>query len=552
MSLDRYGKLIVALFVSLFVALVFSQSDKKFVLDELDFPIVAKATSETLKPIYYRGEGQEEHLGLYHPPLYIYMLSAHIKAFGFSENSVRSFGLLSVLITAILTAILGVRISSTRSPIYLPIFVALYLSHPYTIANTTLPDIDQSILPPLIILYLILLFDNRKDWLLALAFTFLLWAKLTTPLVLIPFSMLYWYFGEKSIDGTLSRSIRVFGGATIVFLCSYLIYCKLTNLPFGYTADFLLHSFTKGSGATELSVVYNKIVQNFSYSSGFLEWVMYPFVCLFVLSLILSIPKCCSDSAVFKTLGLGVLTIFVTIFYCGLIPPFGGFFKYPFPVFQLACLVISIAIASRLQVSSLIIKFSAGLGAILAIFVFVFQTKYLGDHRLLANFIEASFVENVAPIFLLLIVAFLFSILSKNVAAIVLSLMVGCQVGLAVGVSRNHAISVYPTKYNYGQLGFDDTVAYLKQKLEPGEVIWSMKDIGYYSGNKYVESYSYYFDKKVESKIISLSSSGMRYFVATRDVGEDRLDAYPAVLAALNECCSLEKNFGNYYIYRKK
>jgi hypothetical protein len=123
---------------------------------------------------------------------------------------------------------------------------------------------------------------------------------------------------------------------------------------------------------------------------------------------------------------------------------------------------------------------------------------------------------------------------------------------LAVGVSRTHAVSEFPTKYNYGQLGFDHTVGYLKEKLAPGEVIWSMKDIGYYSGNKYIESYSYYYDEDVEYKIMSLSSAGVRYFVATRDIGEDRIDASPKVLAALENCCILEKNFGNYYIYRKK
>lgn len=552
MNIDRYGKLIVALFVALFVVLVFSQADKKFVLDELDFPIVAKATSESLKPIYYRGEGNEEHLGLYHPPLYIYMLGAHIKAFGFSENTVRSFGLVCTLITALLTAILGSRVSLSRSWVFLPIFVALYLSNPYTIANTTLPDIDQSILPPLMVLYLIYLFDNKRDRFLVTVFFILLWSKLTTPLALIPFSILYWYFQGKSISGAVLRGFRVFGIGALVFLLSYWVYCELTNLPFSYTFGFLLHSFSKGSGASEIANVLNKIIQNYSYSIGFVAWITYPFAFLFLVSLILNIYKYRSDADTEKVLALGLLTLFVTVFYCGLIAPFGGFFKYPFPVFELACLVVSLTVSPFIQIGNRVNLYAIGFGCLSAIVTLVLVIRYLGDHRVVANFIETAFVVNIAPFAIVFIVAVIFSFLSRNAAAIFLSIMLGCVIGLGVGVSRYQAVSVYPTKYNYGQLGFDDTVAYLKQNINPGEVVWAMKDIGYYSGNRYIESYSYYFDKDVRQKIIQLSETNVRYFIATRDVGEDRLDAYPMVLEALETCCSLEKKFGNYYVYRKR
>lgn len=552
MNANRYSQIIVVFFVTMFVILVFSQADKKFVLDELDFPIVAKATSETLKPIYYRGEGQEEHLGLYHPPLYIYMLGAHIKAFGFSENTVRSFGLICTLITALLTAILGRRISQLSPWVFIPIFVALYLSNPYTIASTTLPDIDQSILPPLFVLYLIFLFDNKRERVLMTTFTVLLWTKLTTPLALIPFSLIYWYFQKQSISELALRGIRVFGGALLFFLVSYWIYCELFGLPFSYTFDFLLHSFSKGSGASGFTNIVDKIIQNFKYSTGFLASITYPFAVLFVISLILNVSKIKTDANASKIFGLGCLTVFVAVFYCGLIAPFGGFFKYPFPVFELACLVISLTAVSYVRDCS---RFNNCLIALIFISgccVFVLQVKYLGDHKMLAVFFEREFFVNIISASLGGGITLLFFVVSRKFSAIILSVMIGCVVGLGLGVSRFHSISPYPTKYNYGQLGFEETVEYLKQRLLPGEIIWSMKDIGFYSGNRYVESYSYYFDSDVEKKILSLSENNIRYFVATKQIGEDRLDAYPMVLASLEKCCLLDKSFGNYYIYRKK
>lgn len=552
MNIYSHGRIIVAFFLAVFVMLVFSQADKKFVLDELDFPIVAKATSEKLKPIYYRGEGHEEHLGLYHPPLYIYMLGAHIKIFGFSENTVRSFGLFCTLITTLLTAILGSRISQLNPRLFIPIFVALYLSSPYTIANTTLPDIDQSILPPLFVLYLIFLFENKRDQILLVAFTVLLWTKLTTPLALIPFSLIYWYFQKQSISEIVSRGIRVFGGALLAFIISYSIYCELFDLPFFYTFDFLFHSFSKGSGATDFSQVVDRIFQNFGYSVGFLAWITYPFVFLFGISFVFNISKLKIDPNAPKILGLSCLTLFVTVFYCGLIAPFGGFFKYPFPVFELACLVISLTAVSCMRIDLRVNYYLVALIFISGFYLLFIQIQNSFDHKMIADFFEKKLLVDMVSFFLVLGITVLFLILSRRFSAIFVALMLGSIIGLGLGVSRTHSISPYPTKYNYGQLGFDDTVAYLKQRLQPDETIWSMKDIGFYTGDRYIESYSYYFDSEVEKKILSLAKKNIRYFVATKQIGEDQLDAYPLVLASLEKCCFLDKVFGNYYIYRKK
>jgi hypothetical protein len=363
---------------------------------------------------------------------------------------------------------------------------------------------------------------------------------------------MYWYFQEKSISGAFLRGLRVFGIGVFVFLLSYWVYCKLTNLPFSYTFGFLLHSFSKGSSASGLVDILNKIIQNYSYSIGFVTWITYPFVFAFLVSLTYTIFKYRSDTSIQKILALGLLTLFVTIFYCGLIAPFGGFFKYPFPVFELACLVIALTVSPFIQTGARVNYFAIGFGILSAIATLVFVIKYSGDHRMVANYIESVLAANIAPIVLIFIMVVLFSFLSRNAAAISLSVMLGCVIGLGGGISRFQAVSLYPTKYNYGQLGFNDTVAYLKQNINPGEMVWAMKDIGYYSGNRYVESYSYYFDKDVQSKIMKLSETNVRYFVGTKDIGEDRLDAYPMVLAALEACCSLEKKFGNYYIYRKR
>ena len=131
-----------------------------------------------------------------------------------------------------------------------------------------------------------------------------------------------------------------------------------------------------------------------------------------------------------------------------------------------------------------------------------------------------------------------------------LSIAVGATIGIGLGISRAQAISPLSTKYYYGQQGMDETVSYLKNRLNPGEVIWSMKDVGFYAGNHYSENYPDFFDRDGRHRVIALSRSGIRFFVATKGIGEDRIDAYPEIQAALDECCTLVKNFGNYYIYK--
>src|SRR6187200_2386117 len=82
------------LLVVVFGILLFSATaDEPFQLDNMDFPAVARATSVSGVPVYYRGEENPRLTGLYHPPLYIYALATWIKMFGFGEVPVRMFGI---------------------------------------------------------------------------------------------------------------------------------------------------------------------------------------------------------------------------------------------------------------------------------------------------------------------------------------------------------------------------------------------------------------------------------------------------------------------------
>ena len=149
------------LLVVIFGILLFSATaDEPFQLDNMDFPAVARATSVSGVPVYYRGEENPKLTGLYHPPLYIYALAAWIKLFGFGEVPVRMFGIACALLQAgIVLAIIQTLLGRKRARHIAPWFLAAFLLNPYTLQTASIADIDSTVYGP--VLCAILLYTLR-------------------------------------------------------------------------------------------------------------------------------------------------------------------------------------------------------------------------------------------------------------------------------------------------------------------------------------------------------------------------------------------------------
>lgn len=560
------------LIILLFVLLIVAQSGKKFVLDEIDFPIVAKATSETAIPIYYRGEMAQTHIGIgiYHPPLYINSLALFIKIFGYNENTIRMFGMLCALLSAYIICLIYNKLVSDekKQGVFETIFLSLFLLHPYTIANATLPDIDSTVLPVTISLFFFLLIKffqrpascfqdiksaRRELLIMGGVFSIILWAKLTTPLILPFFALLLLIvFGYSFRVAFLFTAVISLLGS-IFFLASYWIYCFFLELPFAYTFQFLLQSFTKGTA--ESAGLIEKIMTNLFYAKFFIYWLTIPFLLLFLICAF-SLTKKELTSIEKVVLILGSLAVFVTSFYLCLISPFGGFFKYPFAAFSFFAFVIAFFISDTIDFNKRINKILFIMGILI---ISVMESHFYGDIFFKSS-LASEFASNITAInmTLLIVIAFSFSFIVKRfrqleIVKYSLLVILSIAVGFNVGISRSQALSDYPTKYHYGQTGFNETVSYLKAKVNHYEVIWSMKDIGYYVNNKYIENYRYFFDDQLLNDLVKIiSNKKVRYFVVTTDIGQDRIDAYPKIASILEQYCVKDKTFGNFVIYRAK
>ena len=576
--------------VALFVILVISQSNKKFVLDEIDFPAVATTISKTGLPYEYRGEKEKRALGLWHPPLYAYSLGAFVKVFGSNENTVRAFGMSCTLISAILCILIyKVLFQATWRLInkFTAVFLPLFLLHPYTIANTTLPDIDSTILPVTILIFIYGLIRSsvsgnnnepiewslKKTIFMSLLFSINLWAKLTTPLVLIPLlSAILYVRGLKLVKSLIvGINVAFLGGA--FFLITYGLYCYLLTLPFDYTFKFLISSFTKNAAAGgAISEKLAGIINHFTYTKYFMNWLGLPFVFALTLacgSLLFKKNISKNETVLLTLAGLG---FFVTIFYLGLTGAFGGFFKYPYATFPILMLVIAYFIQSSLFIKKFdscsvklihqnIIteikhnKIIVLLVMTIALPLLSYELIMVKDIVILkgnpVSFLNISIVMIAALLLSLYIARSKQNLLIAYGAAILFAVVVVTQ----FAVSRSQSVALYPTKYHYGQLGLDEAIWYLKSKLAPNEPIWCMKDIGHYVSSKYIENYGSIFKSQAQIEHdldINIKNNGVRYLVLTTGIGQDRVDAYPELRLAMEACCTVDQIFGNFIIYKAK
>jgi len=547
--LNKYIKILT---VCVFVILIAVQSSKSFVLDEMDFPALAHAISQTYRPIFYHGEVNAHELGTFHPTLYANSLALFIRIFGYSEISVRFFGVICTLLSAYLLILIFRQLIKKRNEVAETLFLGLYLLNPYTIASTTLPDIDSTIMPVVILLFIYVSLkyllqkkdmSNKAVWILGALFGLTLWSKLTTPLI-IPFLLACLaIITSKNYKKSLLFTLKVTLIGALGFILTYYLYCRLVNVSTTYTYHFLVASFTKG---TKTKGYLAGAIDNLKYVRSFVYWPTIPIVGLLGISFLgVMFDKNKDEKTRIKKL-LVLTSLLITLFYVALIAPFGGFFKYPFPVFGLGILTI-IFFYDRYLKS---VRISIILAFIAATLGFFIEKHFWKD----SMFLNGKPFAGLTILAIIIIVSFvLLKVNTWRIAASIFVLAIFFAIGFQLSISRVQAISTYSTKYDYGKQGMDQTEAYLRSVTTPNEVIWSMKDIGYYVNDRYIESYGYYFDPALQNNLIRLLKAGkVRYYVVSTGIGEDNVDDYPNVKPILDTYAVPVKQFGNSIIYKSK
>jgi hypothetical protein len=555
--------------VLMFLILSALQAARPLHLDNMDFPALAQAISESGIPIYYRGEDNPRHIGIYHPPLYAYTLAAWVKVFGRGAVPVRLFGVICALILA-WTTILTYRTLFGRAEAarVAPWFWVIFLLNPYTLESAAIADIDTSIYGPLLVLFLwsILRLSWRDgEWrvddpswpemLLPAGIMLLcLWAKLTTIILLVPFSLIL-LFGRFRLRRALAITALVNLLGTLSFLISYRFFGWLTHLDTNYTFAFTWMSFTQ-RGSSGNPGIYNRLLDRIGNLQTMLPitvtWTgLVPWLALAVelpRRAILALNGRDKRSEHYSyLLGIAALTF---VYYCSQVMTFGHApFKYTFVFWGLALWPLAVWAAE----CNFTVRNNALIGsAVLCVFLFLGFYK-IRDYVVMRGFSEIWALEYWAVGALFCVSIGLFEYRPKlGISRWLLIVALAAYVGTQFGVAALQARAPYSTTYDYGQTGFEDTVAFVRTTTGPDDVIVSMKDIGFSAERRYIENYSGLYGDEVATRHLTdaIASGKVKLIIFTEGFGQDQLIVNPRLQSWIDQHCSRIGAIGNYRLYR--
>ena len=184
-------------FIVFAVIVVSYNLNKPFNLDEADFASAAHSLKDNAR-FFSEGSGS----GLWHPPLYIYSLTAAFKIFGESAAAARGLGFLFYAFTVVFTILICKELFEPEEYRIISVIAGcLCLINPLSIQFALLVDIDGGLLTLLmtVFCYFFVLFNKdgmnlKQTAIVGFIFGVSMLAKFTTPPIIIPAIFLFYFF----------------------------------------------------------------------------------------------------------------------------------------------------------------------------------------------------------------------------------------------------------------------------------------------------------------------------------------------------------------------
>jgi 4-amino-4-deoxy-L-arabinose transferase-like glycosyltransferase len=504
----RRGPVLAALAaVGLFAVLFFQQASAPYVMDEAEFPLVAKGIADTGRPVYYRGEDLAANLGIWHPPLYQYTLGIWESVFGPSHVAVRVYGLVCFLTAAAFGALLIRRLFPERGAWLAALWTVLFLVHPYAVESALLPDIDSTVLVALTAICFWLVGETlvRRRWsptstaaafgvVVGLAFL----AKLTTPFALFAVAVTTIALATRSVRQTVAGASMVAGVAAVLFGVVWGGIAWAANLSFTYPFTFTYTSATTRSSAHGLRARLNELWP----TTPVMFWMTPLLLALFVVGLLVALRRIRTPAAqvVLIAAAYSVVVFFVYNEITG--PPF-GFPKYYAPALAPAILVAlaPFGLVSRvplLRAPLTPVRVGAAI-AFLVVLVAVSRIEY-ARRALLSTFPARPvwFVALIAVVLLAVVVALARpgDTRISGWGVVGLAALVGAAAVMWAGQSLYQEAAPGSVRYYPGERDEAVTIEKVRElllsrgALEDARLV-SAKDIGYESGVRYYEDALY-------------------------------------------------------------
>lgn len=544
---------VALLAVAVYLALALPQTGQSLIIDEVEFPRLAEAIADTGHPAFYRGEESPAQTGVFHPPLYAFVLGLWVKILGFSTVAVRLFGVLLMLATAWF----GYRTLHEIGPgdWEPPLFVVFFLLHPFVVQSALLPDIDGTAL----------LFANTllgwalvrsvarqtslRRMILAVGgcLTLVLACKLTA-VYAIPF-----IFGALLLAKGPWVAAKVTAAATVLASATFLVVWRLVSwlsgAPFSYPFEFTVSSGLK-NGAADLGAA--EILRRLVPQDWAMFWLGMPLLVMAAAGTVIVASRWKSEPQrrvllAFSAWAVGVLALYSLI--TG--PPY-GFPKYlvgAMPALAMLAAVAAAPVAAGLR------KLGpwawAGLLAVPPSAYFLYR-QFADGLPTDLYYLHPGFRFLPAGLALGLVLYFA----GRKFGSPALKYGAGA-VGLAGALllfAHSASVDLYQAqqtssiRYHPSEVGFDDMVARMKELVGPDEPFLAPKDVGSATYNRFHQQEILFLLPDDLERV--LSDPAVRYTVV-RKGWDYSFAVFPEVQPIIERHMVLKETIGDFLLYAR-
>ncbi len=514
--------------------------------DEVIFIKTANSIVETGSPVFNYNFMNTKDEGLFHPPIYIYLLSMLIRFLGSSEISLRLLSILFNVGVILLVYFLSLFLLGKENEKWALLAIAFYALNPLTIQSSIILDMDGGVLNFFTLLFAFLFVKGKNSIYLILSFLLVLWTKFTGVVIIIGalffYSLIYWNLKD------LKKNLFIIGSGIALFLFQFLLYTSFLGLrfmtPFEHSSILNhIHEIIKNTTSTVSRSIWS--VKLFFYFA-----VPFFILLFFILSYYFIKNK---NYKQHKEITFVWLMGMITILFFLFIGPTG----WNFPKYYITALPF-ISIFSAFMLQKLKVKIDKKDFAwivILLIVIPIYLFFTLGDPlipeiQLISGVTSFSAVISamstrlwlyfVAPIIIGIFV--MYKSKTKNKFIILLCVLT-FTLYLYIGIIQ--ATASYSTHNLYGTQGIRGVVSYFQDRNISSENIATYPDIGYYLGYNRYYDLTFVYNDEVRLDEWVLNNEKVEYIVMLEKdfsrIGEENLGSFEGI-----------KQIGDYYILKRK
>ncbi len=536
-------------------AFVFFSMNQPFHGDEVAFFETAKEVLKTGKPVFNYSVFKPGFQGLWHTPLYIYLISIFMLMFGKSIYSVRAVSALFNVLTVLLVFLITKEIfkKNEKADFWALFAAALYALNPLTIQSSIPLDIDAGLLNFSMYLFLYFFIKNKNFYYLIPSLLFVFLSKESGPIVLFLALFLFLIATDWK---KIPKMFLLFFISGILFLFLFYVYSTFLGLDFSMPFKHNLPFFKEESQLLNINLL--SLVRSVWSLKTFFYFAVPFFVILFFIFTfifyykILKTGKNEEDKKVMLLNILSLITIGI-FFYLG--ASGWGFPKYYITALP-AMSVFSAYMISKEKIFGGIRTLNKKV-VFLVLFFFLLLLYFLMfiPYPLIPEFDSTAKNMNVveaielvgASFILYAIFPFVFSIIFLHLFKFkreVFMSLIFLSFFMFFYLNINHALVDHSTYYRYGDIGVMEVVNYFKNRNISASEIATHMHIGSYLGvsDYYEITFVYNNEKEFREKIVD--NENINYIVIwERDI--ERIGENMRYF-------KLEKKIGTYYIFKRK